>query len=159
MADEKNTGAVAAAPTVTLERVNTPPAQTWNRLRANDVTLTVPRLSRKGDVYFALPQLFGKLECGMGEKVTDWVCSQAADARYVEVPRNTVREEPIVVDIDADAGDVADTGVMVREGASATIVVAVRGGEKGTARPAPPPRSCASSPRHARRSRSSRSWA
>ena len=133
MADEKNTGAVAAAPTVTLERVNTPPAQTWNRLRANDVTLTVPRLSRKGDVYFALPQLFGKLECGMGQKVTDWVCSQAADARYVEVPRNTVREEPIVVDIDADAGDVADTGVMVREGASATIVVAVRGGEKGTA--------------------------
>ncbi len=137
MADEKNTGAVAAekaaaaAPTVTLERVNTPPAQTWNRLRANDITLTVPRLSRKGDVYFALPQLFGKLECGMGSKVTDWVCSQAADARYVEVPRNTVREEPIVVDIDADAGDVADTGVMVREGATATIVVAVRGREKG----------------------------
>ena len=142
MADEKNTGAVVAekaaavaaeapAPTVTLERVNTPPAQTWNRLRANDITLTVPRLSRKGDVYFALPQLFGKLECGMGSKVTDWVCSQAADARYVEVPRNTVREEPIVVDIDADAGDVADTGVMVREGAKATIVVAVRGGEKG----------------------------
>ena len=144
MADEKNTavagtaaenrgaeGAPAAAPTVTLERVNTPPAQTWNRLRANDITLTVPRLSRKGDVYFALPQLFGKLECGMGEKVTDWVCSQAADARYVEVPRNSVREEPIVVDVDADAGTVSDTGVMVREGASATIVVAVRGGEKG----------------------------
>ncbi len=144
MADEKNTGAVAAAgaagsrvpgaaPTVTLERVNTPPAQTWNRLRANDITLTVPRLSRKGDVYFALPQLFGKLECGMGEKVTDWVCSQAADARYVEVPRNTVRKEPIVVDIDTDAGAVADTGVMVREGATATIVVAVHGGEKGAA--------------------------
>lgn len=97
-----------------------------------------------------------------GSKVTDWVCSQAADARYVEVPRNTVREEPIVVDIDADAGDVADTGVMVREGAKATIVVAVRGGEKGAdadSPPAPPRRFCASWPRPARRSESSRSWA
>ena len=136
MADEKNTavaGTAAADATVTLERVNTPPAQTWNRLRANDITLTVPRLSRKGDVYFALPQLFGKMECGMGSKVTDWVSSQAADARYVEVPRNTVREEPIVVDIDTDAGTVSDTGVMVREGASATIVVAVHGGENADA--------------------------
>jgi len=35
-----------------------PPAQTWNRLHANDITLTVPKISRKGDVYFALPQLF-----------------------------------------------------------------------------------------------------
>ena len=136
MADEKNTavaGASAADATVTLERVNTAPAQTWNRLRANDITLTVPRLSRKGDVYFALPQLFGKMECGMGSKVTDWVTSQAADARYVEVPRNTVREDPIVVDVDADAGTVSDTGVMVREGATVTIVVAVHGGENADA--------------------------
>ena len=136
MADEKNTavaGTAAADATVTLERVNTAPAQTWNRLRANDITLTVPRLSRKGDVYFALPQLFGKMECGMGSKVTDWVTSQAADARYVEVPRNTVREDPIVVDVDADAGTVSDTGVMVREGATVTIVVAVHGGENADA--------------------------
>ena len=133
MADEKNQQAAAAADagTVTLERVSTPPAQTWNRLRANDITLTVPKISRKGDVYFALPQLFGKVECGMGPKVTDWVCSQAADARYVEVPKNTVREEPVVVSVSADAGQVADTGVMVREGAEVTIVVAARGGEKG----------------------------
>lgn len=113
--------------TVTLRRVNTPPAQTWNYLRANDITLTVPKLSRKGDVYFALPQLFRKVECGMGEQVTAWVTSQAADATYVEVPRGEVREEPIVVDIDSDAGNVQDTGVMVREGAEATIVVVAHG--------------------------------
>ena len=134
MADEKNQQAAASAAadagTVTLERVSTPPAQTWNRLRANDITLTVPKISRKGDVYFALPQLFGKIECGMGQKVTDWVCSQAADARYVEVPKNTVREEPVVISVSADEGQVADTGVMVREGAEVTIVVAARGGEK-----------------------------
>ena len=39
-----------ATPELTLERVNTPPAQTWNYLRANDITLTVPQLSRKGDL-------------------------------------------------------------------------------------------------------------
>lgn len=122
----------SAAPVVTLERVNTPPAQTWNRLRANDVTLTVPKLSRKGDVHFALPQLFGKIESGMGEKVTEWVCSQAADSRYVEVPARTVREEPIVVAVSANKGEVADTGVMVREGAEVTIAVAASGADDTT---------------------------
>ena len=115
------------ADTVTLGRVNQPPAQTWNRLHVNDITLTVPKISRKGDVYFALPQLFSKVETGMGEKVTAWVTSQAADARYVEVPAHTVREEPVVIAVDADKGEVVDTGVMVREGATATIVVAVAG--------------------------------
>ena len=90
------------ADTVTLGRVNQPPAQTWNRLHVNDITLTVPKISRKGDVYFALPQLFSKVETGMGEKVTAWVTSQAADARYVEVPAHTVREEPVVIAVDAD---------------------------------------------------------
>lgn len=118
--------------TAVLDRVNEPPAQTWNRLRANDITLTVPKISRKGDVYFALPRLFSRIECGMGEKVTSWVTSQAADARYVEVPAYTVREEPIVVAIDADKGEVADTGVMVRAGAAASIVVAA-GGTDGAA--------------------------
>lgn len=131
MADDNATlgAATADAPReVTLSRVNTPPAQTWNYLRANDITLTVPALSRKGDVYFALPQLFGRIECGMGDKVTEWVTSQAADATYVEVPRGTVRTEPVVVDIDADAGQVADTGVMLREGSEATVVVVAHGG-------------------------------
>ncbi|MDD6694592.1 MAG: SufD family Fe-S cluster assembly protein [Olsenella sp.] len=131
MADDNATlgAAVADEPRkVTLSHVNTPPAETWNYLRANDITLTVPALSRKGDVYFALPQLFGRIECGMGAKVTEWVTSQAADATYVEVPRNTVRTEPVVVDVDADAGQVADTGVMIREGAEATVVVVAHGG-------------------------------
>jgi hypothetical protein len=53
-----------ATPELRLERVNTPPAQTWNYLRANDITLTVPNESRKGDVYFALPRLFEGIDCG-----------------------------------------------------------------------------------------------
>ena len=110
---------------ITLERVNVAPAQTWNRLRTNDITLTVPVRGRKGDVYFSLPRLFEGVECGMGRAVTDWVESQAADARYVEVSRGERREEPIVVCV--GAGDVADTGVMVRAGAECTIVVVAEG--------------------------------
>ena len=82
----------------------------------------MPARGRKGDVYFSLPRLFESVECGMGREVTDWVESQAKGARYVEVPRGEKREEPIVVTV--GAGDVADTGVMVRAGAEATIVVA-----------------------------------
>ncbi len=107
--------AESASGTLVLERVNTPPAQTWNHLRANDITLTVPVVSRKGDVYFALPRLFESIECGMGGAVTDWIESQASDARYVEVRAGEKREEPIIAE--------SDTGIMVRAGAEATIVV------------------------------------
>ena len=100
----------------TLERINTPPAQTWNYLRANDITLTVPTRSRKGDVYFSLPRLYEGIECGMGPDVTAWIESQASDADYVEVRAGEVRDEPIVV-----TG--MDTGIMVRAGAEATVVV------------------------------------
>ena len=108
-------------PTLTLSRVNTPPAQTWNYLRSNDITLTVPAPSRKGDVYFALPRLFETVECGMGEAVTSWVTSVAKDARYVEVRANERREEPIVVDTTDEWAQ--DTGIMVRAGAEATVCV------------------------------------
>ena len=65
----------------------------------------------------------------MGREVTDWVESQAKDARYVEVPRGEKRKEPIVVAV--GSGDVADTGrPWSRAGAEATIVVAADAGEK-----------------------------
>ncbi len=141
MMAEKNlppeAAADAATPELTLERVNVAPAQTWNRLRTNDITLTVPARGRAGDVYFSLPRLFEGVECGMGREVTDWAESQAAGARYVEIPRGERREEPVVVAVGAD--EVADTGVMVREGAEVTIVVAAgadagaeKDGEAGT---------------------------
>ena len=132
MMAEKNLAPAAAdaAPEITLERVNVAPAQTWNRLRTNDITLTVPARGRAGDVYFSLPRLFEGVECGMGPAVTDWVESQAKDARYVEIPRDTHREEPVVVAVSTGSDDVADTGVMVREGAECTIVVAAGAGEK-----------------------------
>lgn len=121
-----------ATPELRLNRINTPPAQTWNYLRTNDITLSVPALSRKGDVYFALPRLFEGIECGMGQQVSDWVTSQAADARYVEIKAGETRTEPVVVSVDACRGEVSDTGVMVRAGAEATTVVYVYEGDTVT---------------------------
>ena len=53
MADEKNQQAAAAADagTVTLERVSTPPAQTWNYLRVNDIALDVPTPTAPAEKY------------------------------------------------------------------------------------------------------------
>lgn len=123
-AAEKNAHAATGVGELTLERVNVAPAQTWNRLRTNDVTLTVPARPSDGAVRAALPRLFEGVACGMGPDVTVWAESQAGDARYVEVPRGERRAEPVVVSVNAAAGDVADTGVLVREGAEVTIVVA-----------------------------------
>lgn len=125
MADTRDT-ATQATPTLTLERVNTPPAQTWNYLKSNDVTLVVPRLSRKGDVYFALPRLFERVETGMGQEVTRWAGSQAQDATYIEVKPGE-KHAPIVITLDARGGEVSDTGVMVRSGAEAQVVVVAHG--------------------------------
>lgn len=107
--------------TITLSHVNTPPAQTWNYLRTNDVSLTVEAPSRAGDVYFALPRLFEGVECGCGEEVSAWVASRARDARYVEVRAHEVRPEPIMVTV--RSGEVQDVGIMIRRDAEATVCV------------------------------------
>ena len=117
-------------PMTTLERINTPPAQTWNYLKTNDITVKVPNLSRKGDVYFALPHLFDTIECGAGDAVSAWVTSQAKDAVYIEVRAGERRPEPIVIDVTAH--EVTDTGIMVRSGAEVTVCVVAHATEPGT---------------------------
>lgn len=117
----------AAAATTTLSHVNVPAAQTWNYLRINDIAFEVPTPTTKGEVLARLPRIFDNVETGIGEEAARWIVSASGDSRYVEVKANTKREEPILVDIDASAGDVRDTGVLVREGAEATVVVAAHG--------------------------------
>ncbi len=126
------TPAAAGAATTTLAHVNVPPAQTWNYLRINDIAFEVPVVRTKGEVLTRLPHLFDGVEVGVGAATTSWIVSAAGDARYIEVKAGTRRVEPIVIDIDAAAGDVRDTGVLVREGAEASIVVAVHGASTGT---------------------------
>ena len=128
---EKN---AASAASTLLKHINTPAAQTWNYLHINDISLEVPTPTTKGEVLARLPRLFDAVETGIGEEAASWIVSATGDSRYVEVKAGVRREEPIVVDIDAATGDIRDTGVLVREGAEATIVVAVHGkaSEAGT---------------------------
>ena len=123
---------VHTAEHIRIESANVPPAQTWNRLRANSLALTVPKTPDAGTVYLPLPRLFERIECGMGPEVTDYINSQVFEATYHEVPAHTTRNEPIVISVSAAANECTNTGVMVREGAEATIVVVARAGEKNT---------------------------
>lgn len=123
---------VHTAEHIRIKSANVPPAQTWNRLRANSLALTVPKTPDAGTVYLPLPRLFERIECGMGPKVTDYIDSQVFEATYHEVPAHTTRKEPIVISVSAAANECTNTGVMVREGAEATIVVVARAGEKNT---------------------------
>ena len=114
---------------VLINRANVPAAQTWNRLRANSLSVTVPNHANAGKVYLPLPRLFERIECGMGQEVTDYVESQAFKSDFYNVPARTKREEPIVVAVSAAQNQCANTGIIVREGAEATVVIAAFAGD------------------------------
>ena len=114
---------------VFINRANVPAAQTWNRLRANSLSVTVPNHADAGTVYLPLPRLFERIECGMGQEVTDYVESQAFKSDFYNVPARTKREDPIVVAVSAAQNQCANTGIIVREGAEATVVIAAFAGD------------------------------
>ena len=113
---------------ILINRANVPAAQTWNRLRANSLSVFVPDHADAGKVYLPLPRLFERIECGMGQEVTDYVESQAFKSDFYSVPAHTKREEPIVVAVSAAQNQCANTGVILREGAEATVVIAAFAG-------------------------------
>ena len=114
---------------VLINRANVPAAQTWNRLRANSLSVTVSNHADAGKVYLPLPRLFERIECGMGQEVTDYVESQAFKSDFYNVPAHTKREDPIVVAVSAAQNQCANTGIILREGAEATVVVAAFAGD------------------------------
>ena len=114
---------------VLINRANVPAAQTWNRLRANSLSVTVSDHADAGKVYLPLPRLFERIECGMGQEVTDYVESQAFKSDFYNVPARTKRDEPIVVAVSAAQNQCANTGIIVREGAEATVVIAAFAGD------------------------------
>lgn len=116
---------------VLINRANVPAAQTWNRLHANSLSVTIPNHANAGKVYLHLPRLFERIECGMGQEVTDYVESQVFKSDFYNVPAYTKREEPIVVAVSAAQNQCANTGIIVREGAEATVVIAAFAGDTG----------------------------
>ncbi|MBQ6522739.1 MAG: SufD family Fe-S cluster assembly protein, partial [Atopobiaceae bacterium] len=112
------------AETMLLSHVNTPPAQTWNYLRVNDISLEVPVPTDHGAAFNRLPRVFDSIECGLGDEARDWIVASVPEARYIEVPAHTRRDDPIVVVATAGENAYSDTGVCIREGAEATVVVA-----------------------------------
>ena len=120
---------------ILINRANVPAAQTWNRLRANSLSVSVPNHADAGKVYLPLPRLFERIECGMGQEVTDYVESQVFKSDFYSIPAHTKREEPIVVAVSAAQNQCANTGIIVREGAEATVVIAAFAGDAGDGAP------------------------
>lgn len=112
-----------------LTRLNTPLAQTWNYLKINGIDLELPELARKGAVVGRLPRVFGEVEVSVGKDAVEWIEHSADDARYFDV--KSKEGELIVLDADVDKHEVKDSGVIVRQGAKATIVVLTYGKEQG----------------------------
>ena len=121
------------AETMQLSHINTPPAQTWNYLRVNDIALEVPVPIDHGAAFNRLPRVFDGIECGLGDEAVDWIVSSVPEARYIEVPAHSRREDPIVVVATSGENAYSDTGVCIREGAEATVVVAASADPSGDA--------------------------
>ena len=122
---------------ILINRANVPAAQTWNRLRANSLAVSVPNHADAGKVYLPLPRLFERIECGMGQEVTDYVESQAFKSDFYSVPAHTKREKTIVVAVSAAQNQCANTGIILREGAEATVVIAAFAGDASDGGDAP----------------------
>lgn len=60
---------VHTAEHIRIESANVPPAQTWNRLRANSLALTVPKTPDAGTVYLPLPVSLNVLSVAWGLKL------------------------------------------------------------------------------------------
>ena len=115
--------------TITLRGVNVPLAQTWNKLRINEIALELPRPLSKGEVYQRVPRLFDAVDTGLGEAATAWLVDACNDSDYIEVPAGSVREEPILIDVRGDEGQIADVAIHVREGAAATVAMVASSAE------------------------------
>ena len=72
----------------------------------------------------------------MGQEITDYVESQAFKSDFYNVPARTKREDPIVVAVSAAQNQCANTGIIVREGAEATVVIAAFAGDASDGAPA-----------------------
>ena len=81
------------APTMTLEHVNVPPMQTWNYLRANGTSLTVPVPKSTEAVLGRLPRLFNRLDCAIGKGVERWVSDSSDESRRSRSEERRVGKE------------------------------------------------------------------
>lgn len=118
---KKGTIATKTASRSTIAHINVPPSQTWNYLRVNDISFGVPTPDAKGKVFAAVPRLFDAIETGGGTPLAHWIAEASGDGNYVEVPRFTSKGNPIVIEV--GPGAASNTAIMVREGATANIVV------------------------------------
>lgn len=113
--------------TITIDDINTAPAQTWNYLKVNNISFTLPAPVKSGALYARLPQMFERMGYGLGARARAWIEACAPDSHFIEVPKGEARTQPIVLDVNADNNEIKDTGVILREGSEACVVLVSHG--------------------------------
>ena len=118
--------------TQTLTGVNVPPAKTWNYLRINDITLTVPAVDKPLDcaALSSRDTRLSALEMGAGAHASAWI-DQISNARTtVVVPANTSQDVNILV---SDTSPYLVHDIVVENGATVTITIVETRNAAGTA--------------------------
>ncbi|MBQ9058581.1 MAG: SufD family Fe-S cluster assembly protein [Atopobiaceae bacterium] len=112
-------------PTITT-KLNTPPAQTWNYLKINDVSVELPQID--GDSLTEDDSQLANIACGCGEGAARWMFQIAANRRTIEIEPGD-SEENILVDIDVDQAERSCVDLIVGEGAQVKVLVIAHGQE------------------------------
>lgn len=111
------------AETTVLNHVNVPPAQTWNYLKINELSLEVPAVPSTSPAWAPEPLLDG-IEMGAGDEASTWVRNAASERAVAIVPAAT--EGRVVVEQDGSRRGIVQD-VIVEDGASAQVVVVATG--------------------------------
>lgn len=112
-----------SATTHHLQRINAPKAETWNYLKSNHTEAEVVGYNHSGEVSYPLPQFFDVLTGGLGAEAEAWIQTQTPRRGFVEIPAGEHLDEPVIINVSTTDIPCKTTGVLVRKGASARIIV------------------------------------
>ncbi|WP_051353831.1 SufB/SufD family protein [Atopobium fossor] len=106
----------------TLTGVNVPPAQTWNYLRINDITLTVPAANKSLDsaTFSSRDTSLSALEMGAGTQASAWIDQISNAHTTIVVPAGTTQDVSILV---CDASPYLTHDIVVEDKATVTITI------------------------------------
>lgn len=110
-------------PAITTQ-INTPPAETWNYLKINHISVELPELSETQKN--ASPSTLEHIACGCGDEAARWMWHVAPErvAREIEAGAES---ETIVIDVDVDASEHAAFDLVVGESAHARVFLIAHG--------------------------------
>ena len=103
--------------TLTIQHANATPAQTWNKLNINDITVVLPAAPEQPTS--EVPEDLASIEMGAGAELSAWIDASTLDRElHVVAPGD---QTEIIIRV--GAGEIAAHDIRVGEGASVRIAL------------------------------------